>query len=97
MLKAVWESRELEDASMVHLKGRVGEERRREVLTLQDRELCLLALMLNLLGSGIDLLLALLGTTTETEDEMEGGFLWLTRSAMYSLTCMPGYALLRMY
>ena len=31
--------------------------------------------MLDLLGRGVDLLLALLGAAAETEDEVEGGFL----------------------
>lgn len=31
--------------------------------------------MLDLLGGGVDLLLALLGTTTEAEHEVEGGLL----------------------
>ena len=35
----------------------------------------LLALVLDLLGSSVDLLLAFLGTTTEAEDQVKGGLL----------------------
>jgi hypothetical protein len=45
------------------------------LVVLQHGQLGLLALMLDLLGCGVDLLLALLGTTTESEDEMESRFL----------------------
>lgn len=62
------------------------------MLTLKDRELRLLALVLDLLGCSVNLLLALLGTTTEAEDEMEGRFLWLTMSAMYSPTHLLEFA-----
>jgi hypothetical protein len=41
------------------------------LVVLEDRELGLLPLVLDLLRGSVDLLLALLGTTTETEDEME--------------------------
>jgi hypothetical protein len=37
------------------------------LVVLKDRELGLLALVLDLLGGGVHLLLALLGTTTQTE------------------------------
>jgi hypothetical protein len=46
-----------------------------DLVVLENRQLGLLALVLDLLGGSVDLLLALLGTTTETEDEMEGGLL----------------------
>ena len=45
------------------------------LVVLEHSELGLLALVLDLLGCGVDLLLALLGTTTETKDEMEGRLL----------------------
>ncbi len=44
-------------------------------VVLQDSELDRLTLMLDLLGGGVGLLLLLFGTTTETKDKMEGGFL----------------------
>jgi hypothetical protein len=46
-----------------------------DLVVLEDGELGLLALMLDLLRGGVHLLLALLGTTTQTEDEMESGLL----------------------
>jgi len=46
-----------------------------DLVVLEHRQLGLLALMLDLLGGGVDLLLALLGATTETEDQVEGGLL----------------------
>ena len=46
-----------------------------DLVVLEHGQLGLLALVLDLLGSGVNLLLALLGTTTEAEDQMEGGFL----------------------
>ena len=45
------------------------------LVVLEDSQLGLLALVLDLLGGGVDLLLALLGTTTETEDEVKSGLL----------------------
>lgn len=46
------------------------------LVVLEDSQLGLLALVLDLLWSGVDLLLALLGhTTTESEDEVEGRLL----------------------
>ena len=42
------------------------------LVVLEHGQLGLLALMLDLLRSGVDLLLPLLGATTQTEDEMEG-------------------------
>jgi hypothetical protein len=42
------------------------------LIVLEDGQLGLLALVLDLLGRGVDLLLALLGATTESQDEMEG-------------------------
>jgi len=44
-------------------------------VVLEDSELSLLPLMLDLLGSGVDLLLPLLSTTTQTEDQVKSGFL----------------------
>jgi hypothetical protein len=41
------------------------------LVVLEHSQLGLLALVLDLLGGGVDLLLALLGTTTQAEDEME--------------------------
>jgi hypothetical protein len=46
-----------------------------DLVVLEHGQLGLLALVLDLLGGGVDLLLALLGTTTQAEDEVEGGFL----------------------
>jgi len=46
-----------------------------DLVVLEDSQLGLLALVLDLLGGSVDLLLALLGTSTETEDEMEGRLL----------------------
>jgi hypothetical protein len=48
---------------------------RADLVVLEDGQLGLLALVLDLLGGGVDLLLALLATTTEAEDEVEGGLL----------------------
>ena len=45
------------------------------LVVLEHRQLRLLALMLDLLGRGVDLLLALLGAAAQTEDEVQGGFL----------------------
>ena len=42
-----------------------------DFVILENRKLGLLALVLDLLGSGVDLLLALLGTSTQTEDEVK--------------------------
>ena len=44
-------------------------------VVLEDGEGNFLALVLNLLGSGVSLLLLLFGTTTETENQMKSGFL----------------------
>jgi hypothetical protein len=46
-----------------------------DLVVLEDSQLGLLALVLDLLWGSVDLLLALLGTSTETEDEMEGRLL----------------------
>ena len=46
-----------------------------DLVVLEDRELGLLPLVLDLLGGGVDLLLALLGSSTKTEDEMESRLL----------------------
>ena len=46
-----------------------------DLVVLEDGQLGLLALVLDLLGGGVDLLLALLGTTTQTQDEVEGALL----------------------
>ena len=45
------------------------------LVVLEHRQLGLLALVLDLLGGCIDLLLALLGTTAKSEDEVESGLL----------------------
>jgi hypothetical protein len=45
------------------------------LVVLEHSELGLLALVLDLLGSGVDLLLALLTTTTEAEDQVKSGLL----------------------
>jgi hypothetical protein len=45
------------------------------LVVLQHGQLGLLALVLDLLGGGVDLLLALLGTAAKSEDEMESGLL----------------------
>jgi len=45
-----------------------------DLVVLKDGHLDLLALVLDLLGGGVGLLFPLLSTTTETKDEMEGGF-----------------------
>jgi hypothetical protein len=46
-----------------------------DLVVLEDSELGLLALVLDLLGGGVDLLLALLATTTQTQDEVQGALL----------------------
>ena len=46
-----------------------------DLVVLQGGHLDLDTLVLDLLGSGVDLLLALLGTTTKAEDQVEGGLL----------------------
>lgn len=46
-----------------------------DLVVLEHGQLGLLALVLDLLGGGVDLLLALLATATETEDEMQGRLL----------------------
>ena len=43
-----------------------------DLVVLKHSQLGLLALVLDLLGSGVDLLLSLLRTTTESEDQVEG-------------------------
>lgn len=48
---------------------------RLNLVVLQDRHLDLLALMLDALGGGVGLLLALLGTTTKTKNKMKGRLL----------------------
>lgn len=45
------------------------------LVVLENSELDFLVLMLVLLGSGVVLLLALLGTTTKAEHQVQGGFL----------------------
>ena len=46
-----------------------------DLIVLEYSQLGLLALVLDLLGGSVDLLLALLGTTTETQDQMKGRLL----------------------
>ena len=46
-----------------------------DLVVLEDRHLDLLALVLDLLGGAVLLFLALLGTTTQAEDEVEGRLL----------------------
>jgi hypothetical protein len=46
-----------------------------DLVVLQDSELGLLALVLDLLGGGVDLLLALLASSTQTEHEVESRLL----------------------
>jgi hypothetical protein len=46
-----------------------------DLVVLEDGELGLLALVLDLLGGGVDLLLALLATTTQAEHEVQGRLL----------------------
>merc|ERR1712000_393749 len=46
-----------------------------DLVVLEHSQLGLLALVLDLLGGGVDLLLALLGTTTQAEDQVEGALL----------------------
>jgi len=46
-----------------------------DLVVLEDGELDLLALVLDLLGGGVGLLLPLLGTTTKAEHKVEGGLL----------------------
>jgi hypothetical protein len=41
------------------------------LVVLEHSQLCLLPLMLDLLGCGVDLLLSLLRTATESEDKMK--------------------------
>lgn len=42
------------------------------LVVFEDSQFGLLALVLDLLGGGVDLLLALLGTTSESEDKVQG-------------------------
>ena len=44
------------------------------LVVLQGSQLDLLVLVFDLLGSGVVLLLALLATATEAEDQVQGGF-----------------------
>ncbi|UKZ67490.1 uncharacterized protein TrAtP1_013358 [Trichoderma atroviride] len=46
-----------------------------DLVVLEDSQLGLLALVLDLLGGGVDLLLSLLATTTQAQDQVEGGLL----------------------
>lgn len=46
-----------------------------DLVVLEDSQLGLLVLVLDLLGGGVDLLLALLTTTTEAKDQVEGRLL----------------------
>ena len=46
-----------------------------DLVVLEDGQLGLLALVLDLLGGGVHLLLALLGTTAQAEHEVQGGLL----------------------
>jgi hypothetical protein len=46
-----------------------------DLVVLEDGHLDLLPLVLDLLGGGVVLLLPLLGTSSETQDEVEGGLL----------------------
>lgn len=46
-----------------------------DLVVLQYSQLCLLALVLDLLGRGVHLLLALLGSASQAQYQMEGGFL----------------------
>ena len=46
-----------------------------DLVVLEHGELGLLALVLDLLGGGVDLLLALLGSSTQAQDEMKSGLL----------------------
>jgi hypothetical protein len=46
-----------------------------DLVVLKDGEFGLFALVLDLLGGGVDLLFALLATTTEAEHEVKGGLL----------------------
>jgi hypothetical protein len=46
-----------------------------DLVVLEHRQLGLLALVLDLLGGSVDLLLALLGTATQAQDEVESGLL----------------------
>lgn len=46
-----------------------------DLVVLEDGKLGLLALVLDLLGGGVDLLLTLLTTTTQAEHEVKGGLL----------------------
>lgn len=46
-----------------------------DLVVLKDSQLGLLALVLDLLGGGVNLLLALLGTTTQAQHQVEGALL----------------------
>lgn len=46
-----------------------------DLVVLEHGQLGLLSLVLDLLGGSVDLLLSLLGTTSKTEYEVEGGLL----------------------
>ena len=67
-------------------------------VVLEHSELSLLALVLDLLGSGVDLLLALLGTAAQTQDEVERGLLLDVvvgeRAAIFELLAGEDQALL---
>ncbi|ORX81402.1 hypothetical protein K493DRAFT_94900 [Basidiobolus meristosporus CBS 931.73] len=46
-----------------------------DLVVLENSQLDLLVLVLDLLGGGVSLLLSLLGTTTKTKNQVEGGLL----------------------
>jgi hypothetical protein len=69
-----------EDTSAASVAGALASKSldlaiRVDLVVLEDGQLGLLALVLDLLGGGVDLLLALLTTTTEAEDQVESGLL----------------------
>jgi hypothetical protein len=69
-----------EDTSAASVAGALASKSldlaiRVDLVVLEDGQLGLLALVLDLLGGGVDLLLALLGTTTKAEHQVEGRLL----------------------
>jgi len=69
-----------EDASAASVAGALSSQTLdvtvvADLVVLEDSQLGLLPLVLDLLGGAVDLLLSLLGTTTQAQDQVEGALL----------------------